>query len=59
VQHYSYKYTAIGSQDAAKGRWWKRRHIGEYLPPVSLESIQHILDNMGVELPRRKGKKKK
>lgn len=60
VQHYSYKYTKIGSKDAIAGRWWKRRLIGQYMPPISLESIKDIMKNMQIDMPRvKKGRKKK
>ncbi|XP_052770478.1 lipase maturation factor 1-like [Mya arenaria] len=61
VQHYSYKFTKIGSKDAQQGRWWKRRKIGEYLQPVSLESLKPYLDSIHFSsgTKRSRGKKKR
>ncbi|KAL4231529.1 Lipase maturation factor 1 [Mactra antiquata] len=60
VQHYNYKYTKIGSVDAMSGRWWKRRLIGDYMPPISLDSIKDIMKQMNIDMPRiKKGRKRK
>ena len=39
------------SADHADGRWWDRERVGEYLPPVSLESqaLREYVDENGWE----------
>ncbi|XP_064601523.1 lipase maturation factor 1-like [Liolophura sinensis] len=51
AEHYQYRYTRIGSKAATKGQWWRRKRIGNYLPPVSLQSAQPIVKQMGWKLP--------
>ncbi|KAK3095743.1 hypothetical protein FSP39_018435 [Pinctada imbricata] len=58
AEHYRYRYTKIGSKDAAKGQWWKRRRIGNYLPPISLDSIKDYMKHMDYEMPRPKKRRK-
>ncbi|KAJ8317346.1 hypothetical protein KUTeg_005250 [Tegillarca granosa] len=52
AEHYRYRFTKIGSVDASKGRWWKRSHIGNYLPPISLDSIKDFMKHMNFKMPR-------
>ncbi|XP_064630133.1 lipase maturation factor 1-like [Lineus longissimus] len=52
VEHYRYTYTKLGSNDAKRGRWWKRKHIGNYLPPISIPEIKDYLRQMGWPIPR-------
>ncbi|XP_062611448.1 lipase maturation factor 1-like [Saccostrea cucullata] len=58
VEHYRYVFTKIGSKDAKLGRWWKRRHIGNYLPPISLDSVKEFMKNMDYEYPRIRRRRK-
>ncbi|XP_060599911.1 lipase maturation factor 1-like [Ruditapes philippinarum] len=58
LQHYSYKYTKIGSKDAQQGRWWKRRLIGNYMPAVSSHTIKGILSSLRLDVPKKKKTKK-
>lgn len=43
LEHYSYKFTKLGSDKANKGHWWTRRRVGSYLPPVDYKSLKPIL----------------
>lgn len=52
AEHYRYIFTKIGSKDAQKGAWWKRRRIGNYLPPISLDSIRDLVKKMHWPMPR-------
>ncbi|HKW28027.1 MAG TPA: lipase maturation factor family protein, partial [Verrucomicrobiae bacterium] len=36
---YAYRFTGFAERRAS-GAWWKREHIGEYLPPVSLSDFE-------------------
>ena len=58
VEHYRYKFTKIGSKDAQAGRWWKRSHIGNYLPALSLKTAKPIIEQMNMKMPKLKKKKK-
>lgn len=59
MQHYSYKFTKIGSKDAQMGRWWKRRRVGEYMPAVTSHTIQNILHSMRIDMPKKEWTKYK
>ncbi|BFZ13139.1 hypothetical protein BsWGS_16177 [Bradybaena similaris] len=52
AEHYKYKFTKIGSQEAQSGQWWKRNRVGSYLPPVSLDMLQSTMSSMGWTLPK-------
>ncbi|PIK48545.1 putative lipase maturation factor 1 [Apostichopus japonicus] len=52
AQHYRYRYTEIGSEEAEKGQWWRRELLGDYLPPVSLESLYDYMKNQSWDLPK-------
>lgn len=39
-EHYIYKFSAPGSTSAAQGKWWLRKRIGPYFPPVDLEALR-------------------
>ncbi|XP_077979831.1 lipase maturation factor 1-like [Glandiceps talaboti] len=58
AEHYRYTYTKIGSKAAQEGKWWKRRRIGQYLPPVSLHSLASYLQRRGYGVPKVRGKVK-
>ncbi|XP_047466015.1 lipase maturation factor 1 [Mugil cephalus] len=39
-EHFIYKFTQPGSSSAAQGKWWVRKRIGAYFPPVDLEGLR-------------------
>ncbi|XP_032701824.1 lipase maturation factor 1 isoform X2 [Lontra canadensis] len=39
-EHYRYKFSRPGGRHAAAGKWWVRRRLGPYLPPVSLPDLK-------------------
>nr|XP_055195800.1 lipase maturation factor 1 isoform X5 [Nyctereutes procyonoides] len=39
-EHYRYKFSRPGSSHAAAGKWWLRKRIGPYFPPVSLRDLE-------------------
>ncbi|KAM3859979.1 lipase maturation factor 1 [Diretmus argenteus] len=39
-EHFRYKFTQPGSSSAAEGKWWLRRRIGAYFPPVDLDGLR-------------------
>ena len=59
AKHYRYTFTKIGSKQAKSGQWWKRRHLDDYLPAVSLETLKDYLKTHGWRPPRLRWKKRK
>uniref|UniRef100_A0A3Q3EZ38 Lipase maturation factor n=1 Tax=Kryptolebias marmoratus TaxID=37003 RepID=A0A3Q3EZ38_KRYMA len=39
-EHFRYKFSQPGSASAAQGKWWIRKRIGAYFPPVDLEGLR-------------------
>uniref|UniRef100_A0A8C3AW86 Lipase maturation factor n=1 Tax=Cyclopterus lumpus TaxID=8103 RepID=A0A8C3AW86_CYCLU len=39
-EHFRYKFSQPGSASAAEGKWWLRKRIGAYFPPVDLEGLR-------------------
>uniref|UniRef100_A0A8C6WR35 Lipase maturation factor n=1 Tax=Neogobius melanostomus TaxID=47308 RepID=A0A8C6WR35_9GOBI len=39
-EHYIYRFSRPGSSSAAQGKWWLRKRIGPYFPPVDLEGLR-------------------
>lgn len=39
-EHYIYRFSRPGSSAAAQGKWWLRKRIGPYFPPVDLEGLR-------------------
>ncbi|XP_041670075.1 lipase maturation factor 1 isoform X1 [Cheilinus undulatus] len=39
-EHFRYKFSQPGSTSAAQGKWWLRKRIGAYFPPVDLEGLR-------------------
>ncbi|XP_032957081.1 lipase maturation factor 1 [Rhinolophus ferrumequinum] len=39
-EHYRYKFSLPGGPHAAAGRWWIRKRLGPYFPPISLRDLK-------------------
>lgn len=39
-EHFKYKFSQPGSASAKQGKWWLRKRIGAYFPPVDLEGLR-------------------
>nr|CBN81183.1 Lipase maturation factor 1 [Dicentrarchus labrax] len=39
-EHFIYKFSQPGSTSAAQGKWWLRKRIGAYFPPVDLAGLR-------------------
>ncbi|KAM9426120.1 lipase maturation factor 1 isoform 2-T3 [Pholidichthys leucotaenia] len=39
-EHFIYRFSRPGSASAAQGKWWLRKRIGAYFPPVDLEGLR-------------------
>ncbi|KAK3606108.1 hypothetical protein CHS0354_006472 [Potamilus streckersoni] len=59
AEHYRYRFTKIGSNDASEGHWWKRTHIGNYMPPISLETAADVMRKLDYDIPKKTRRKRK
>ncbi|XP_003928411.2 lipase maturation factor 1 isoform X3 [Saimiri boliviensis] len=50
-EHYRYKFSRPGGSHAAQGKWWVRKRIGTYFPPVSLQELRAYFRDRGEPLP--------
>lgn len=39
-EHYRYKFSRPGGRHAAEGKWWIRKRIGPYFPPLRLRDLK-------------------
>ncbi|GCB61799.1 hypothetical protein scyTo_0011382 [Scyliorhinus torazame] len=39
-EHYRYKFSKPGGNHAAEGKWWIRKRIGTYFPPVNVKGLK-------------------
>ncbi|CAK6961791.1 lipase maturation factor 1 isoform X1 [Scomber scombrus] len=39
-EHFRYKFSKPGTDSAAQGKWWLRKRIGAYFPPLDLEGLR-------------------
>lgn len=60
-RHFEYHYTnlteaSFGSTSPVPKVWWKRKPIGEYFPPLSLDnpSLRHFIEGHGWTMPAGK-----
>ncbi|XP_065109567.1 lipase maturation factor 1 isoform X2 [Paramisgurnus dabryanus] len=52
-EHFRYKFTRPGSSGAAQGKWWVRKRIGPYFPPVTLENLRGYFKSRDWTFPDR------
>ncbi|XP_058567395.1 lipase maturation factor 1 isoform X2 [Neofelis nebulosa] len=50
-EHYRYKFSRLGGRHAAAGRWWVRKRIGPYFPPLSLRDLEGYFQSRDWPLP--------
>lgn len=50
-EHYRYKFSLPGGQHAAQGKWWMRKRIGPYFPPLCLEDLKEYFKTREWPLP--------
>uniref|UniRef100_UPI00358E9A0F lipase maturation factor 1 isoform X2 n=1 Tax=Myxine glutinosa TaxID=7769 RepID=UPI00358E9A0F len=53
AEHFRYQFSHPGRKNAATGKWWIRKRIGGYLPPVNLEILAPYFRSHGWNLPER------
>ncbi|KAJ8246495.1 hypothetical protein GJAV_G00268470 [Gymnothorax javanicus] len=39
-EHFRYRFTEPGGASAAQGKWWVRKRLGAYFPPVDLNGLR-------------------
>ncbi|XP_030728103.2 lipase maturation factor 1 isoform X3 [Lagenorhynchus albirostris] len=39
-EHYRYKFSRPGGTHAAEGKWWIRKRLGPYFPPLSFQDLK-------------------
>uniref|UniRef100_A0A8C4NAC1 Lipase maturation factor n=1 Tax=Eptatretus burgeri TaxID=7764 RepID=A0A8C4NAC1_EPTBU len=50
AEHFRYQFSQPGRRNAATGKWWIRKRIGGYLPPVNLETLAPYFRSRNVGL---------
>jgi len=47
ARHFKYTFTRTGDTKASKGKWWSRKLLGDYVPPLNLASLEPIYRQFG------------
>ncbi|KAM6379054.1 lipase maturation factor 1 isoform 1-T1 [Pluvialis apricaria] len=50
-EHFKYKYSQPGGKHASEGRWWIRKRIGPYFPPVNLQGLKKFYEDRNWPYP--------
>nr|XP_056722279.1 lipase maturation factor 1 [Euleptes europaea] len=50
-EHFRYKFSRPGGKHAGDGKWWIRKRIGPYFPPVNLEGLRKYFEARQWPLP--------
>ncbi|XP_049989368.1 lipase maturation factor 1 [Alexandromys fortis] len=51
-EHYRYRFSLPSGQHAAQGKWWIRKRIGPYFPPLHLEDLKDFFRTREWPLPK-------
>ncbi|XP_065500908.1 lipase maturation factor 1 isoform X1 [Caloenas nicobarica] len=52
-EHFKYKFSQPGGKHASEGRWWIRKRIGPYFPPVNLQGLKKFFEDRNWPYPVR------
>ncbi|XP_042720471.1 lipase maturation factor 1 isoform X2 [Lagopus leucura] len=52
-EHFKYKFSQPGGTHAAQGKWWIRKRIGPYFPPVNLQGLRKFYEDRNWPYPER------
>ncbi|KAI1886493.1 hypothetical protein AGOR_G00196310 [Albula goreensis] len=44
-EHFKYKFSEPGGASAAQGKWWIRKRLGPYFPPVDLQGLRQYFQS--------------
>ncbi|XP_075421898.1 lipase maturation factor 1 isoform X2 [Ascaphus truei] len=50
-EHFRYKFSRPWGRHASDGRWWIRKRIGPYFPPISLPGLKKFFESRSWPLP--------
>ncbi|NWW87877.1 LMF1 factor, partial [Rhynochetos jubatus] len=50
-EHFKYKFSRPGGKHASEGRWWIRKRIGPYFPPVNLQGLKKFYEDRNWPYP--------
>ncbi|XP_072205185.1 lipase maturation factor 1 isoform X5 [Excalfactoria chinensis] len=50
-EHFKYKFSQPGGAHAAEGKWWIRKRIGPYFPPVNLQGLRKFYEDRNWPYP--------
>ncbi|XP_007528129.1 lipase maturation factor 1 isoform X7 [Erinaceus europaeus] len=51
-EHFRYKFSRLAGRHASDGKWWIRKRIGPYFPPVGLQDLRDYFRERGWPLPQ-------
>ncbi|XP_005391654.1 PREDICTED: lipase maturation factor 1 [Chinchilla lanigera] len=46
-EHWRYRFSRPGGKHASEGKWWARKRIGSYFPPLRLEDLKNYFKARG------------
>ncbi|XP_032606899.2 lipase maturation factor 1 [Taeniopygia guttata] len=50
-EHFKYKFSQPGGKHAADGKWWIRKRIGPYFPPINLQGLRKFFKDRNWPYP--------
>ncbi|KAM3662114.1 lipase maturation factor 1 [Ammospiza maritima maritima] len=50
-EHFRYKFSQPGGKHARDGKWWIRKRIGPYFPPVNLQGLRKFFEDRSWPYP--------
>ncbi|XP_053847536.1 lipase maturation factor 1 isoform X2 [Vidua macroura] len=50
-EHFKYKFSQPGGKHASDGKWWIRKRIGPYFPPVNLQGLRKFFEDRNWPYP--------
>ncbi|KAM6114267.1 lipase maturation factor 1 [Pterocles gutturalis] len=50
-EHFKYKFSQPGGKHASEGRWWIRKRIGPYFPPINLQGLKKFFEDRNWPYP--------
>uniref|UniRef100_A0A8C3R5V4 Lipase maturation factor n=1 Tax=Cyanoderma ruficeps TaxID=181631 RepID=A0A8C3R5V4_9PASS len=50
-EHFRYKFSQPGGKHAVDGKWWIRKRIGPYFPPVNLQGLRKFFEDRNWPYP--------
>ncbi|KAM9124823.1 lipase maturation factor 1 isoform 2-T2 [Pangshura tecta] len=52
-EHFKYKFSQPGGKHASEGKWWIRKRIGPYFPPVNLQGLKKFYEARDWPYPKQ------